>query len=153
MGFNAELGGLVADIANRVDRWTAHAAWTIQPGSPASAEIASTEMKADGTPWGDRPVSTAYAYAQMATKLAIEYARCAALLIGTDRPAPGIETETRSTLEAGSVAWWLLDPGLTARQRVCRPSRRSWAQSSGPHCYSDGTAQFEPTRSATQSTT
>src|ERR1039457_6290454 len=34
--------------------------------------------------------------------------------------APGIETEVRSALEAGSVAWWLLEPGLTARQRVCR---------------------------------
>lgn len=31
-----------------------------------------------------------------------------------------IETETRSSLEAASVAWWLLEPGLMARQRVCR---------------------------------
>jgi len=45
-------------------------------------------------------------------KLAAEFSRCAALLIGASRPAPGIETETRSALEAGSVAWWMLDPGL-----------------------------------------
>ena len=69
---------------------------------------------------GDRPVRTVYAFAQMATKLAAEFSRCAALLIGADRRAPGIETETRLSLEAGSVAWWLLEPGLTARQRVCR---------------------------------
>lgn len=56
----------------------------------------------------------------MATKLAAEFSRCAALLIGAGRPAPGIETETRAALEAGSVAWWMLQPGLTARQRVCR---------------------------------
>lgn len=56
----------------------------------------------------------------MATKLAAEFSRCAALVIGADRPAPGIETEVRSALESGSVAWWLLEPGLTARQRVCR---------------------------------
>jgi len=56
----------------------------------------------------------------MSTKLAAEFAGCGALLIGASRPAPGIETETRSALEAGSVAWWLLEPGLTARQRVCR---------------------------------
>lgn len=120
MGFNDELRALVDDVAVRVDRWTMQGAWTFEPGSPASAEVASTEMRLDGTPWGDRPVRTAYAYAQMATKLAAEFSRCAALLIGADRPAPGIETETRSALEAGSVAWWLLEPGLTARQRVCR---------------------------------
>jgi hypothetical protein len=120
MGFNAELSGLVDGTANRVDRWTMHAAWTIEPGSPASAEIANAETSADGAPWGDRPVRTAYACAQMATKLTVEFSRCAALLIRADRPAPGIETVARSALEAGSVAWWLLAPGLTARQRVCR---------------------------------
>ena len=120
MAFNDELKTLVDDVANRVDRWTAQSAWTCEPGSPASAEIANTEVRQDGTPWRDRPVRTAYAYAQMATKLAAEFSRCAALVIGAGRPAPGIETETRSALEAGSVAWWLLEPGLTARQRVCR---------------------------------
>lgn len=56
----------------------------------------------------------------MSTKLAAEFARCAALIIGADRPALGIETEVRSALESGSVVWWLLEPGLTARQRICR---------------------------------
>lgn len=120
MGFNDELSGLVADVAGRVDRWTAHQAWTFEPGSPAAAEVASTEMRLNGAPWGERPVRTAYALAQMATKTAAEFSRCAAVLIALDRPAPGIETETRSALEAGSLAWWLLEPGLAARQRVCR---------------------------------
>jgi phage host-nuclease inhibitor protein Gam len=120
MGFNGELKALVDGVADRVDRWTAQAVWTFEPGSSASAETANTETRLDGTPWGDRPVRTAYAYAQMAAKLAVEFSRCAALVIGASRPAPGIETETRSALEAGSVAWWLLEPGLTARQRVCR---------------------------------
>jgi hypothetical protein len=46
--------------------------------------------------------------------------RCAALLIGAGHMAPGIEAETRAALEAGSVAWWLLQENLSARQRVCR---------------------------------
>jgi hypothetical protein len=50
----------------------------------------------------------------------VELSRCAALLIGAGRPAPGIEAVTRAALEAGSVAWWLLEDGLTARPRVCR---------------------------------
>ena len=120
IGFNGELKVLVDEVANRVDRWTMQAAWTFEPGSLASTEVVNTETRLDGTPWGDRPVRTVYAFAQMATKLAAEFSRCAALLIGADRRAPGIETETRSSLEAGSVAWWLLEPGLTARQRVCR---------------------------------
>lgn len=120
MGFNDELKALVNEVAVRVDRWTMQAAWIFEPGSPASTEVANAETRLDGTAWGERPVRTAYAYAQMATNLTVEFSRCAALLIGADRPAPGIETETRSSLEAGSVAWWLLEPGLTARQRVCR---------------------------------
>jgi hypothetical protein len=107
MGFNDELKALVDGVADRVDKWSGQAAWTFEPGSPAAAEVANTEARQDGTVWGDRPVRTAYAYAQMSTKLAAEFSRCAALLIGAGRPAPGIETETRSALEAGSVAWWL----------------------------------------------
>jgi hypothetical protein len=120
MEFNDELKALVNEVASRVDRWTAQPAWVWEPGSPASAEIANAEVRQDGTRWGDRPVRTAYAHAQMATKLAVEMSRCAALLIGADRPAPGIEAETRAALEAGSVAWWLLEEKLSARKRVCR---------------------------------
>ena len=115
MEFNDELKALVDEVASRVDRWTAQSAWVWEPGSPASAEIANTEVRQDGTRWGDRPVRTAYAYAQMATKLAVEMSRCVALLIGAGRPAPGIEAETRAALEAGSVAWWLLEEKLSAR--------------------------------------
>jgi hypothetical protein len=69
---------------------------------------------------GDRPVRTVNKYAQMATKLAVEMSRCGALLIGAGRPAPGIEAETRAALQAGSVAWWLLEENLSRRERVCR---------------------------------
>jgi hypothetical protein len=47
-------------------------------------------------------------------------ARCAAVLLNPTRPPVGIEVLTRSSLEAASVAWWLLEAGITARQRVCR---------------------------------
>ena len=120
MEFNDELKALVDEVANRVDRWTGQPVWTVEQGSQAAAETANTELRQDGTPWGGRPVRTAYQYAQMATKLAVEMSRCAALLIGAGRPAPGIEVETRAALEAGSVAWWLMEQNLSARDRVCR---------------------------------
>jgi hypothetical protein len=118
--FYDELKTLVDEVANRVDRWTANAVWAFEPGSPAAAEVANTETRLNGSPWGERPVRTAYQYAQMETKLTVEMSRCAALLIGAGRPAPGIEAVSRAALEAGSVVWWLLEEGLTARQRVCR---------------------------------
>src|ERR1039457_6088643 len=106
---------LVNEVADRADRWTGHDAWTFEPDSPASAEVANTEMRLDGSPWGERPVRTVYQYAQMETKLAVELSRCAALLIGAARPAPGIEAVTRASLEAGSVGWGVLAGGVTAR--------------------------------------
>ena len=45
-------------------------------------------MRLAGSPWGERPVRSAYQYAQMETKLTVEMSRCAALLIGyAERPA------------------------------------------------------------------
>ena len=120
MGFDDELANLLEETANRVDVWTGHDTWTFEPGSPASVEVANTETKQDGTPWGDRPVRTAYQLGQMATKYTVEMSRCIVPLVLAARPAPGIEALTRTSLEGASVVWWLLEEGLTARQRVCR---------------------------------
>ena len=120
MAFDDELADLLEETANRVDTWTGHDAWTWEPGSPASVEVANTETRSGGTPWGDRPVRSVYQLAQMATKYTVEMARCIVPLVHARRPAPGIETLARTSLEAASVVWWLLEEGLTARQRVCR---------------------------------
>jgi hypothetical protein len=82
--------------------------------------MASTEVGADGSPWGERPTRTVFQLGQMQMKMVVEYARSVALLVAAERPPPGIEVETRAALEAASVTWWLFAPGLTARQRVCR---------------------------------
>lgn len=120
MAFDDELAALLLEVARRVDVWTGQDAWTVEPGSPAAVEMAAAEVRADGTPWGVRPIRTVYQFAQMATKFTTEMARCVAALLAPDRPPPALEVLTRSALEAASVAWWLLADGLTARQRVCR---------------------------------
>lgn len=120
MVFYDELQILVDEVADRVDRWTGNTAWVFEPGSVAAAEVANKEKRLDGSPWGERPVRTVYQFVQMETKLTVEMLRCVAVLIGSGRPAPGIETVSRASLEAGSVVWWLLEEGLSARQRVCR---------------------------------
>jgi len=114
------LGQLLEDAAARVDVWTGHDLWTFEPGSPAAMEVANAEVRRNGSPWGDRPVRTAYQLGQMATKFTVEMARCMAPLVRSARPAPGVEALTRTALEAASVVWWLFELGLTARQRVCR---------------------------------
>jgi hypothetical protein len=52
VAFNDELMTLVNEVADRVDLWTGHEAWTFEPGSSASAEVANKEMRLDGSPWG-----------------------------------------------------------------------------------------------------
>jgi hypothetical protein len=99
-------------VANRVDRWTAQAAWTFEPGSAASDKVANTEARLDGMLWGDRPVRTAYAYAQMSTKLAAEFSRCAALLIGAVRPGTG--HPDRDAIGAGGWVGRLVAAGARA---------------------------------------
>ncbi len=112
MVFYDELRILVDEVADRVDRWTGNTAWVFESGSAAAAEVANKEKRLDGSPWGESPVRTVYQFALMETKLAVEMSRCVALLIGSGRPAPGIETVSQASLEAGSVVWWLLEKGL-----------------------------------------
>jgi hypothetical protein len=61
VAFYNELKTLVNEVADRADRWTGQSAWTFEVDSPASAEVANTELRLDGSPWGERPVRTAYA--------------------------------------------------------------------------------------------
>jgi hypothetical protein len=120
MTFEDDLASLLAHVAEQVHQWTGHDAWIFEPGSPASIEVANTEVRLDGSPWGDRPVRTVYQCVQMATKYTVEMARCVSAVLTPNRPSPGLEVLTRSSLEASSVACWILESGLTARQRVCR---------------------------------
>jgi hypothetical protein len=120
MPIYSELAALLDDVAGCVDRWTRQEAWQPETGSPGAGELASTEVRADGSPWGERPTRTVFQLGQMQMKMVVEYARSAALLVAAERPPPGIEVVTRAALEAASVTWWLFAPGLSARQRVCR---------------------------------
>ena len=56
MPIYSELAALLDDVADRVDRWTRQEAWEPEPGSPGAAELANIEVRADGTPWGERPI-------------------------------------------------------------------------------------------------
>ena len=115
-----ELQQLILAVAGEVDVWTDQASWTPEPGSEAAHECANNEQRVDGTAWGEGPVRTVFARAQMAMKATIEHARAMATLIDPNRPALTQEALTRAALESSSVGWWLLEPGLGARRRVAR---------------------------------
>jgi len=68
------LAALLDDVAGRVDRWTRQEAWEPEPGSPGAAELANTEVRADGSPWGERPTRTVFQLGQMQMKMVVEYA-------------------------------------------------------------------------------
>jgi hypothetical protein len=41
-------------------------------------------------------------------------------LLGDEMPAIGPTVVTRSAIEIGSTAWWLMEPGIGIRKRVAR---------------------------------
>jgi len=81
MPIYSELAALLDDVAGRVDRWTRQEAWEPEPGSRGAAELANTEVRADGSPWGERPTRTVFQLGQMQMKMVVEYARSTALLV------------------------------------------------------------------------
>jgi len=51
---------------------------------------------------------------------ALELARSFNLILDQKRTSISLEVMARTALEASGCAWWLLDPDIGARQRVCR---------------------------------
>jgi hypothetical protein len=41
-------------------------------------------------------------------------------LLDTQMPVLGATVVARSAIEIGSTAWWLMEPGIGVRRRVCR---------------------------------
>jgi hypothetical protein len=41
-------------------------------------------------------------------------------IIGEPMPAMGSRVLTRSAMEIGATAWWLMEPGIGIRRRTCR---------------------------------
>jgi hypothetical protein len=97
-------------------------AWLGTAGSQATAERGYRGPD-PSKPWEPRIVSTAYANSRVALTAVSEYAMAIARLI-TDPPLGphgilGVEVCCRAAVEIGAHAYWLLDPGISAHDRVC----------------------------------
>ena len=96
------------------------AKWEPEPGSEAAAEIANTEVRQAGDPWGEDPPRTAYAAANLLMTGVLDNLASIHTLIGIEMPVIGPTVVARSAIEIASGTWWLMQPGIGARRRVCR---------------------------------
>lgn len=94
--------------------------WEPKPGSEAAAELAPAEIRANGSPWGDRPARTAYAAASLMMTGVLDNLGSLQQLVDNQMPVVGPTLVTRSTVEITSGIFWLMEPRIGARTRVCR---------------------------------
>ena len=94
--------------------------WDPAPDSEATAELANTGTRADGSPWGEDPPRTAYAAANLMTHAVLDNLASLHQLLAGQMPVTGPTVVARSAIEIASGAWWLMEPGIGARARVCR---------------------------------
>jgi hypothetical protein len=115
----AEMKRYLAEASDAVDQWFPGSEWVPAWHSEASRERTAVVSGPNG-PWGDAPVRTAYAAAAFLLDAVLQCLRAmgSALTVGA---TPYVANcLARSALEAGSQAWWLLEPGIGAQQRVAR---------------------------------
>lgn len=111
-------GAIAAAQQHRAEQVTDFA-----PGSQVEHEMLhNDEVRLDSSEWGSVPVEAAYSVGAT-TILAASYnlASLSQLLSPNHELSLfGFQVVTRSIVEASARAWWLLDPKLSARQRVAR---------------------------------
>jgi hypothetical protein len=119
--------GDVAEIKNFLSRtcddllsWLPGTGWQPAWQSEASRELSNSEIRADGTAWGDVPVRTAYAAASVFLLTAADCLRTMEASVNVLTTTYTSSVLARAVMEPGAQAWWLLEGGIGARRRVIR---------------------------------
>lgn len=86
-------------------------------GSPGAAECANEPFAGE---WGGRPSQAAIGHAMLAANSCIDHLTGAALLIRSRKVTVSLYTMMRGASESASIAAYLLDPKVDARERVRR---------------------------------
>lgn len=94
--------------------------WEPEAKSEAAQELVNNEVDQNGQPWGDRPPRTTYAAANVMMTAVLDDLGSLGQLLGDPMPVIGATVVARSAVEIGSTVWWLMEPGIGARRRVCR---------------------------------
>jgi hypothetical protein len=94
--------------------------WQPGPDSEASRELTSLPTGWDGSPWDEDTARSTYAAASLLMTGVIDNLGSIRGLIGEPMPAIGPRVLTRSAMEIGATAWWLMEPAIGVRHRTCR---------------------------------
>jgi hypothetical protein len=93
--------------------------WQATASSEAVREMTNAESGPGGA-WGPRPPSTAYATADLLMTGVLDNLACLRLILDDEMPVIGPTIVARSAIEIASTAWWLMEPRIGVRRRVCR---------------------------------
>lgn len=96
------------------------ARWEPAAGSEGAAELVTGQTKADGTPWDEDQPRTAYAAANLMMHGVLDNLAALYQLLDDRMSVIGPTVVARSAIEIASGVWWLMEPGIGVRNRVCR---------------------------------
>jgi hypothetical protein len=94
--------------------------WEPTANSEAEAELNNGEHRQSGAVWGQDPPRTAYAAANLMMTGVLDDLVSLQLLLGKQMTSLGPVVVARSAIEIASTVWWLMEPGIGGRERVCR---------------------------------
>jgi len=120
IGDVAEIKSFLFRTCDDVLSWLPGTGWQPAWQSDAARELSNSEVRADGSPWGDEPVRTAYAAAAVFLLTATDSLRALADSANVLTTTYTSGVLARAVMEAGAQAWWLLEGGIGARRRVIR---------------------------------
>jgi hypothetical protein len=120
IGDVAEIKSFLSRTCEDVLSWLPGTGWQPAWQSDAARELSNSEVRADGSPWGDEPVRTAYAAAAVFLLTATDSLRALADSANVLTTTYTSGVLARAVKEAGAQAWWLLEGGIGARRRVIR---------------------------------
>jgi hypothetical protein len=102
-------------VAERDPAWETPAA-----DSPAGRELAAEEARQPAPGTGSWPWLGAARTARWALWVMVEEAQALPVLVNPDVTSYAADAVCRAVLEAGSLAWWLLDPDIDSARRTAR---------------------------------
>ncbi len=95
------------------------AQWQPTAGSDAAAELVNAETGPGGM-WGQNPPLTAYAAANLMMTGALDNLTSLHQMLDDTMPVIAPTIVARSAVEIASTVWWLMEPRIGVRRRVCR---------------------------------
>ncbi|RZU46686.1 hypothetical protein EV385_6763 [Krasilnikovia cinnamomea] len=94
--------------------------WVPRPSSPFDADLANTELGAQGVAWGATEPTYAFEMAQLGMIAVDDLIAGIRKLLDSPLPIFGQTVLARAAFENAATAFWLTDPQITVRQRVAR---------------------------------